>query len=73
MTPRKLPTTKKGPSKRPKINEKRDMNPNFSGLTITQAKELANLLETRDIRISVQKKKSSIANNKIVKTNFRVK
>lgn len=55
------------PSKRPIINEKRSSNSDFSGLTLEQAKELANLLETKNHRISIQKKKSSIVNNQAQK------
>jgi len=52
------------PSKRPIIGEKRDTKLNFSGLNLEQARELSTILDSRNQRISVQKKKSSIINKR---------
>jgi len=61
----KIPHVKrKSPSKRPMINEKRPSNPNLSGMTVEQAKEIANLIDSKAKRVGIQKKKSSIASNK---------
>ena len=61
----KIPHVKrKSPSKRPMINEKRPSNPNLSGMTVEQEKEIANLIDSKAKRVGIQKKKSSIASNK---------
>ncbi|HOW29051.1 MAG TPA: hypothetical protein PK685_00010 [archaeon] len=59
-------------SKRPIINEKRENNnnPNFKGLSVENAKELARLLETRDKRTSIQRKKSAIGNKRVDKFQY---
>ena len=62
----KIPHVKrKSPSKRPMINEKRPSNPNLSGMTVEQAKEIAKLIDLKSNRVGIQRKKSSIAPNKI--------
>jgi len=47
-------------STRPITREKRYNKPNFSGLNLEQAKVLSTILDSRNQRISVQKKKSSV-------------
>jgi hypothetical protein len=57
-------------SKRPIVNEKRKVNQNFSGLSVENAKELARLIETRDKRTSIQRKKSAIGNKRADKFQY---
>ncbi len=66
MIPRRPSTLKrKTSSKIPRINEKRSEKPNLSGMTLEQATEVAELIDTKVNRVGVQRKKSSIAPNKI--------